>query len=112
MAPVRAALLALAVAASGTAAADEAPRLTMIGLGAGTSCAAWTDAGRSDEGLEQWAFGFASAIAAGAQLQSGADPLGSLDADAVHAWLEQYCRRHPGDAVSVALVRLVVSGGR
>jgi hypothetical protein len=90
----------------------QVPRLTMIGLGAGTACENWMVAGQADEALEQWAFGFASAIAAGAQLQAGGDPLGAADAIAIHAWLEVYCRQHPSDALSVALIRLVFSGVR
>lgn len=56
------ALLTLALAPPAPAGA-QAPRLTVIGAGAGVSCPEWLAAGRSDPGLEQWAFGFASAIA-------------------------------------------------
>ena len=65
----------------------QAPHLPVIGAGAGVSCAEWVAAGRSDPELEQWAFGFASAVAAGAQLQRGGTPLAGMDADAIHAWL-------------------------
>lgn len=114
MAGVRAALVALAVAASTAAPAPaaEAPRLTMIGLGAGTSCADWITSGRSDEGVEQWAFGFASAVAAGAQLRRGDDPLAALDPDTIHAWLADHYRSRPDDGLSVALVRMVFAGSR
>lgn len=84
----------------------------MIGMGAGVSCAEWVAAGRSDPELEQWAFGFASAIAAGAQAQRGDDPLAALDAGAIHAWLGDHCRRRPGEALSVALVRMVLAAPR
>lgn len=57
--------------------------------------------------LEQWAFGFASAIAASAQLQTGSDPLAKLDTDAIRTWLADYCRIQPNDALSVALIRMV-----
>ena len=63
----------LALVAPGPAPA-QAPRLTVIGAGAGVSCAGWVAAGRSDPELEQWAFSFASAVAAGAQLRRGDDP--------------------------------------
>ena len=56
--------MALAAASPGQA---QTPRLTVIGAGAGVSCAEWAAAGRSDAGLEQWAFGFASAVAAPAR---------------------------------------------
>lgn len=97
-------LLSLALPALASA---QAPRLTVIGAGAGVSCAEWNDAGRSDPELEQWAFGFASAIAAGVQVQRSTDPLASMDADAIHAWLGDHCRRWPEEALSVALVRMV-----
>ena len=96
----------------GPASAQQAPRLTVIGAGAGVSCAEWTDTGRADPGLEQWAFGFASAVAANAQLQRGGDPLAGMDADAIHAWLDEHCRRRPRDALSVALVRMVMAAAQ
>ena len=93
-------------------ASAQAPRLTVVGAGAGVSCSEWVAAGRADPELEQWAFGFASAVAAGAQLQRGGDPLAGLDADAIRAWLADHCRRRPEDALSVALVRMVFAGPR
>jgi hypothetical protein len=112
-APLRAVAAALAVILSciTTDAPAQTPRLTMIGLGAGVSCAEWVATAPIDAALEQWAFGFASAIAAGAQLQSGVDPLTRFDAPSFHAWLADHCRQRPTDTLSVALVRLVFSGG-
>ena len=57
--------LLVALAWPWPASAQQAPRLTVIGAGAGVTCAEWVAAGRSDPELEQWAFGFASAVAAG-----------------------------------------------
>jgi hypothetical protein len=106
--PARA--LAFAALAVAGAAHAQAPRLTMIGLGAGvSSCAEWLAAGREDEALEQWAFGFASATAAAAQLRTGGDPLARLDADAIRAWLADHCRARPGDTLGVALTRMVLA---
>lgn len=102
---LRGALLAFALPALASA---QTPRLTVIGAGAGVPCAEWNDTGRADPELEQWAFGFASAIAAGVQLQRGDDPLASLDAEMIHAWLGDHCRRRPEEALSVALVRMVL----
>lgn len=104
------ALVAIAVASSPSPA--QAPRLTVIGAGAGASCAEWVAAGRSDPELEQWAFGFASAVAAGAQLRRGDDPLANLDADAIHAWPADHCRVSPDEALSTALVRMVLAASR
>ncbi len=105
------ALLTLALAPPAPAGA-QAPRLTVIGAGAGVSCPEWLAAGRSDPGLEQWAFGFASAIAAAVQMRQGGDPLASMDADAIHAWLGDHCRQRPEDALSVALIRMVLAAPR
>jgi hypothetical protein len=92
--------------------AQPIPRTTMIGLGAGMPCAEWVTAAPHDEALEQWAFGFASAMAAGAQLQGIADPLASMDRDAIHAWLATYCRDRGDLTQSVAIVRMVFGGAR
>jgi hypothetical protein len=89
-----------------------APRLTVIGAGAGVSCAEWVAAGRADAALEQWAFGFASAVAAGAQLRRGDDPLAGMDADTIHAWLGDHCRARPDDTLGAALVRMVFAATR
>jgi hypothetical protein len=98
----------LTLAAALLPAQAQAPRLTVIGAGAGVSCAEWATSGRSDPELEQWAFGFASAVAAGVQLQRGDDPFADLDAEAIHTRLGDHCQRRPEDALSVALVRLVL----
>jgi hypothetical protein len=106
------ALAALAAAPWQAQAQAQAPRLTVIGAGAGVTCAEWAAAGRSDPELEQWAFGFASAVAPGAQVRQGGDPLAKLDADAIHAWLAGHCRQRPDDTLSTALVRIVFAAPR
>ena len=94
------------------AAPAQAPSLTVIGAGAGVLCFEWSGSGRSDPELEQWAFGFASAVAAGAQLQGGGDPLAGMNSGAVHAWLANYCRQRPADALSVALISMIFANMR
>ena len=101
------ALAALTLASPGRA---QTPRLTVIGAGAGVSCAEWVAAGRSDPELEQWAFGFASAVAAGAQLRRGDDLLASLDV--IDAWLADRYRSRPDEALSVVLVRIMYAAPR
>ena len=105
--------LLVALASPWPASAQQA-RLTVIGVGAGVTCAKWAGAGRSDPELEQWAFGFASAVAAGAQVRQGGDPLASMDTEAIHAWLGEHCRRRrrPGEALGAALVRMVFAASR
>lgn len=88
--------------------AADPPRLTIIGVGAGATCADWMSDGRDDQALEQWAFGFLSASAATAQLAArGGDPLARYDAAAIHSWLERRCRDRPEEPLSVALTRLI-----
>jgi hypothetical protein len=79
----------------------------MIGLGAGTSCAEWRADVPTDEALEQWAFGFVSALAASVQVERGVDPLAQLSRERIHAWLAGYCEQHPTAMLSVALVRMI-----
>ena len=79
----------------------------MIGLGAGTSCAEWNAQAATDEALEQWAFGFVSAIAATVQVERGGDPLAQLSRERIHIWLEGFCEQSPATPLSVALVRMI-----
>jgi hypothetical protein len=92
--------------------AQAPPKLTVIGLGGGVSCAEWVAVGASDPGLEQWTFGYLSAMAATVQLRTGADPLGNMDSEAIHAWLGAYCREHYEEPLTVALVRMVFARQR
>jgi len=98
----------------GPASAQEGtpPRLTVIGVGAGVMCDEWLVTTGADPELERWAFGFAGAVDASAQLRQGGDPLARLDADAIHAWLGDRCRRRPEGPLSVALVRMVLAAPR
>ena len=38
--------------------------------------------------------------------------LANLDADAIHAWLGEHCRQRPEDALSAALIRMVLAVAR
>lgn len=105
-------LLAVVLAAPASAqqpSAPAAPQLTMIGLGAGLPCAEWLRVGAADPEIEQWAFGFASALAATLQLRAGADPLAGLDAEAIREGLGALCRQRPHETIAVALARLVLA---
>ena len=68
-------------------------------IGAGTdSCGTWlrdhhrhdTDAAHQDD---QWVLGFLSGI--GFVADKGDNPLNGVDADAVWAWIGNYCRANP-----------------
>ena len=80
--------------------------------GAGVICAEWTAAGLSDPELEQWASGFASADAAGAQLQQGGTRWRvSAPTRSKRGWAMR-CRRHPQEPLAVALVVWSLYRGR
>jgi hypothetical protein len=68
-------------------------------IGSGTSsCGTWTADRRAPDGPpalldEQWVMGFLSGIGYVGQQQD--DPLRGIDAEAVFAWIDNYCRDHP-----------------
>ena len=63
--------------------------------GNGTAtCAAWTQASSDTRtASEQWVLGFLSGI--GFMALGELDPLRGLEAKAVAAWVDDYCRAHP-----------------
>jgi hypothetical protein len=71
---------------------------TAIGVGT-SSCGSWTAYRRNREafGFEQWILGFLSG--AGFEGTDGTDPLNNTDADAVWAWMDNYCLAHPLDKI-------------
>ncbi len=68
----------------------------MIGPG-GASCGTWTADQRNNVGMYQidksWVLGFFSGI--GYTGVDGMDPMRGLDANAVAAWIDNYCQIHP-----------------
>jgi hypothetical protein len=70
-------------------------------IGAGTaSCATWT-AHRSPKGDfqdEAWILGFLSGVGYMGSHET-VDPLHGVDAEAVVAWVDRYCRTHPLEMV-------------
>lgn len=80
--------------------------VSMLGVGVGQSCGAWTAAryNRSTQqsaANEQWILGFLSGTgyAGGAH---GGNPLHGVDADGVWAWIDNYCRNRPLDLLELA----------
>jgi hypothetical protein len=72
-------------------------------LGVGTiSCGAWTASRREGRASlsEQWILGFLSGV--GYEAGGGDNPLNGVDADAVWAWMDNYCRANPLDRVAKA----------
>jgi hypothetical protein len=75
-------------------------------LGPGViSCGTWTAERRTPNAItavmaESWVLGFLSGI--GFVGQSGSDPLHGSHAEAVSAWIDNYCKANPLDSVGKA----------
>jgi hypothetical protein len=83
-----------------TGSARAQPIYHAIGAGVAASCGTWT-ANRADRRKEpdwlhevSWVLGFLSG-AGYMGTREGFDPLRGVDAAAVQAWLDNYCRVHP-----------------
>ena len=104
MAVKRAAALAVIVTAQSISLA-MAQTYTAIGPG-NDSCGTWmadrrtphTQAALQDM---QWVLGFLSGVGFIGK-QDGIDPLNGLDAQAVWAWIDNYCRDHPLSLIASA----------
>jgi hypothetical protein len=70
--------------------------VNMIGLG-NASCGKWIEVrcDRRDLAFEQWVLGFLS----GAAWKGPQDPLHEVGTAAVDAWMDNYCRAHPLEAI-------------
>jgi hypothetical protein len=87
--------------------AAEAADFSFIGTGH-SSCGSWTASRRTGQASlpEQWILGFLSGVgdvsASNANAVGGVterDPLNGVDAQAVWAWVDNYCRANPLDKV-------------
>jgi hypothetical protein len=92
------------IAATSSLLPGNASGYTMLGSG-GASCETWTATRRTPPGRDaamqqQWLLGFLSGI--GSMVLGELDPLRGLDADAVYAWLDGYCRNHPAESIEAA----------
>jgi hypothetical protein len=92
----------LAVALASSSAKAEPGLIDIIGAGV-SSCGKWT-ADQSQEtpiADDQWILGFLSGVAF---MGSGPEtnPLNGLDAQAVWAWIDNYCQAHPLDSIATA----------
>jgi hypothetical protein len=82
----------------------EAAEFASIGTGA-MSCGNWTSDRRDRQAIaeEQWILGFLSGIGAAPQSPGlPVNPLHGVDAQAVLAWIDNYCRGHPLDLIMTA----------
>jgi hypothetical protein len=93
-----------------------------LGVGVAVSCGAWQEARRARNvqamGQESWVLGYVSATNAFAVATTQNDFLAAVDAAAIWAWLDNYCRQHPleklaeaTDALIVDLMRKAASAG-
>ena len=97
------------ITATGTDGAGELPggaAHAYTAIGAGTdACETWTADRRQPLGSgalqdEQWVSGFLSGI--GYEGEEVIDPLVGLDAQAVWAWVDDYCQAHPLEKIAAA----------
>ena len=103
-----------AVAIALAVGATDAKAFLAIGNGTG-SCGAWTADRRRPMGLvaqaeEQWILGFLSGV--GYESQDTIDPLNNVDAEAVWAWMDNYCLAHPLERIMQAAEAFVIEHPR
>jgi hypothetical protein len=89
--------------------------VTIIGQGT-ASCGTWTSARRDREALcyEQWVVGFLSGIGYMGLIGGGEnyDPLQRMDADAVWAFVDNYCQANPLKTIKWAAVNFLLEHPR
>ena len=78
---------------SPASAETAAGTVTILGVGL-ESCGAWTNRPRPE--MAVWVFGFISR----ATIQNPGNILGKLDADALDAWMTNYCKDHPLEPIA------------
>lgn len=96
------ATLALCVAAMPAVAQASPPGKYQL-IGSGTiSCGTWTAQRRQGQAwpAQQWILGFLSGVSY--ESSSGDNPLSGVDADAVWAWMDNYCQTNPLDHIFLA----------
>jgi hypothetical protein len=101
-------VLACLVVAVGLAAGPRTANAYMA-IGAGlSSCGAWTADRRNPSGVaaledSQWVVGFLSGM--GFVHANDDDPLVGVDAEAVLAWIDNYCRAKPLEKIEHATIQ-------
>jgi hypothetical protein len=102
--PMRIVLACLVVMTDLSASSNRAAAFSLIGPGV-ASCGTWT-AHRRNQGAvpsladQAWVVGFLSGI--GYVGRNAADPLNDVDAEAVWAWVDNYCKVNPLDTIAKA----------
>jgi len=93
--------LLLAIFFIGATQVAKAEVRQMIGLGSSQTCGTWTAERKKSEhgsmtpmasGIAAWSLGFLSGINL---VNKGSNLLETVDAEAIWAWLDNYCAAHP-----------------
>jgi hypothetical protein len=94
-----AAVVLLTICFARPATADD---VKSLGAGANATCGKWlTDRQNGNAfSIANWALGYLSGAAV---FSDTLNPLEGLDSDAVLYWIDNYCRSHPLERVTVAL---------
>ena len=99
-------MIALAVAVALTAAA---PSTRMVSGQGTSSCGSWTEERRSEPmvaiGTTSWVLGYLTAY--NAYVAKNGNVQGGADANAIGAWLDNYCAAHPLDDIDTATRALI-----
>jgi hypothetical protein len=88
----------------------KAEDIQIIGAGA-QSCGTWIADHRDGilAGDDQWILGFLSGAAYEGDGPNVLNPLRGVDAEAVWAWVSNYCRAHPLDRITDAGVAFIAA---
>jgi hypothetical protein len=89
-------LMICALALISSAAAQPSEGVHLIGTGS-YSCGSWTAWRREGRAqlLEQWILGFLTGVGFARVNLDGIDPLNGVDAQAIWAWMDNYCQANP-----------------
>jgi len=106
--------LLLAIFFIGATQVAKAEVRQMIGLGSSQTCGTWTAERKKSEhgsmtpmasGIAAWSLGFLSGINL---VNKSSNLLETVDAEAIWAWLDNYCAAHPLDKVVAGLEELTI----
>jgi len=101
--------IALALLATSIVFAQQGPSTGFQSYGFGTfSCENWLTARGGPDGLQKtsntaWVLGFVSGAG-----WAGPGPLKTADVDTIESWMDNYCRDHRLDAITIASEALVL----
>jgi hypothetical protein len=76
--------------------------------GSGVNCSTWTDGRKTNRSqyFENYSLGFLDGMTMATQFEFWQADGNELRPSAVFAWIDNYCKNHPLDALTVALAQL------